>query len=135
MPNLIQNLRRPGKRDGLTPVASASSSQQPPLPLLRDDSRSTSPGLVAASEAVREKVGLFELSNKDGERDVDVVAVHGLQGDAYKTWEHDNGSLWLRDFLPADVPSARIMTFGYDSTVAFGNSVARLKDKALELLN
>lgn len=50
---------------------------------------------------------------------IEVVAVHGLQGDAYRTWEHDNGSLWLRDFLPEDIPNARIMTFGYDSTIAF----------------
>lgn len=40
------------------------------------------------------------------------MAFRGLQVDAYKTWEHDNGSLWLRDFLPAGIPHARIMTFG-----------------------
>lgn len=83
----------------------------------------------------REKIGLFELSTNESEKTVDIVAVHGLQGDAYKTWEHDNGSLWLRDFLPADIPNARIMTFGYDSTVAFSKSVAKIEDKALDLLN
>ncbi len=84
---------------------------------------------------IEEKIGLFELSNQDAEKTVDVVPVHGLQGHAYKTWEHDNGSLWLRDFLPADIAFARILTFGYDSTVAFSSSVAQLEDKALELLN
>lgn len=63
------------------------------------------------------------------------MAVHRLQGDAYQTWKHANGSLWLRDFLPTDIPDARIMTFGYDSTVAFCKSVADIEDKALELLN
>lgn len=58
-----------------------------------------------------------------------------MQGHAYKTWQHENGSLWLRDFLPADVPFARIFTFGYESTVAFSNSVSKLEDKALDLLN
>lgn len=63
------------------------------------------------------------------------MAVHGLQGDAYRTWEHDNGSLWLRDFLPADIPNARIMTFGDDSTIAFSKSVAKVDVNALGLLN
>jgi hypothetical protein len=83
----------------------------------------------------KEKIGLFELSRADASKTVDVVAVHGLQGDAFKTWEDRHGTLWLRDLLPEDIPSARIMTFGYDSTVAFSNSVARIEDKALDLLN
>ncbi len=83
----------------------------------------------------KEKIGLFELSKADASKTVDIVAVHGLQGDAFKTWEDRHGTLWLRDLLPEDIPSARIMTFGYDSTVAFSNSVARIEDKALDLLN
>jgi hypothetical protein len=90
---------------------------------------------VPASNVPEEKIGLFELTNRKEPWSIDVIAVHGLQGDAYKTWEHENGSLWLRDFLPTDVPFARIMTFGYDSTVAFSKSVAKLEDKALDLLN
>lgn len=91
---------------------------------------------MIASIFIKEgNVGLFELSDKQSSKTVDVVAIHGLQGHAYKTWEHENGSLWLRDFLPAGVPFARIFTFGYESTVAFSNSVAKLEDKALDLLN
>ena len=41
----------------------------------------------------RERVGLFELSAGNESKTVDVVAVHGLQGDAFKTCEHENGSL------------------------------------------
>lgn len=93
------------------------------------------PTLVSTKSVCRQNFGLFELSKTENETTVDVVAVHGLQGDAHKTWEHDDGSLWLRDFLPADIPFARIMTFGYDSTVAFSKSVAKIEDKALELLN
>ena len=83
----------------------------------------------------KEQVGLFELSKSDTAKAVDVVAVHGLQGDAYKTWTHENHTLWLRDMLPTEVPSARIMTFGYESAVAFSNSVSGIRDKALDLLN
>ena len=81
-------------------------------------------------------MGCFELSNQDIAKTVDVVAIHGLQGDAYQTWTYDdNGALWLRDFLPANLPFARITTFGYDSTIAFSNSVAKIDDIALYLLN
>lgn len=135
MSNFLKGRRSSDKRDRLHPVASALSGQQSPVSSSSSRARSSSPAAVATPEAVREKVGLFELSDKDVEKTVDVVAVHGLQGDAFKTWEHDNGSLWLRDFLPDDIPYARIMSFGYDSMVAFSNSVAKLEDKALELLN
>ena len=84
----------------------------------------------------RERYGLFELSsNEDNiEKTLDIVAVHGLQGDAFKTWEHENGSIWIRDFLPNDVPFARIFTFGYESAV-FSRSAATIEDKSLLLLN
>ena len=26
---------------------------------------------------------------------VDIVAIYGLNGDAYITWQHENGTLWL----------------------------------------
>ncbi|KAM5354912.1 hypothetical protein ACJ41O_001558 [Fusarium nematophilum] len=48
----------------------------------------------------------------------DVVAVHGLGGDSYRTWtEQSEGKLWLRDFLPESdkFQSARILTFGYNA--------------------
>ena len=65
-----------------------------------------------------------------------IVAIHGLGGDATKTWTHpQNGAYWLKDFLPADVPGARIFTFGYNANVVFGNSTANIRDHAKELLS
>ncbi|KAF8526338.1 hypothetical protein BU17DRAFT_40840, partial [Hysterangium stoloniferum] len=46
---------------------------------------------------------------------IDIVAVHGLDGHREASWTTDNGSLWLRDFFPQDVPAARILTYGYDA--------------------
>lgn len=86
---------------------------------------------LCAGNISKKKIGMFELSTNEREKTIDVVAVHGLQGDAYKTWEHENSCLWLRDLLPAEIPNARIMTFGYDSSVAFSKSVAKIRIKHL----
>lgn len=45
-----------------------------------------------------------------------VIAVHGLGGHREDSWTHPKTkAMWLRDFLPKNVPDARIFTFGYDS--------------------
>ena len=67
-----------------------------------------------------------------------IVAVHGLCGDPFDTWTDEttgNKKLWLRDFLPSQVPNARIMSYGYDSSVAFAKSDIELGDVAADLLN
>ena len=65
-----------------------------------------------------------------------IVAVHGLCGDPYDTWtEETSKKLWLRDFLPFQVPNTRIMSYGYDSFVAFSKSEIALEDVAADLLN
>jgi hypothetical protein len=91
-----------------------------------------------------EKYGLLEVANpivcspRDALKtyyDVDIVAVHGLNGDAYNTWTHKQSQkLWLRDFLPTDVPGARIYSFGYPSEVAFSADTGKLEDWARALL-
>ena len=67
---------------------------------------------------------------------VDIVAIHGLNGDAYKTWTHQkSGNLWLRDQLPRDLPGARIYTYGYPSHLLFSKSKAQIRDYASKLLS
>ena len=124
-----------GTGDG-TPVVAAGPSSASSGGKTGDKLAQTdTPVPVHIPSSDKEQIGLFELSKSDTAKAVDVVAVHGLQGDAYKTWTHENHTLWLRDMLPAEVPSARIMTFGYESAVAFSNSVSGIRDKALDLLN
>jgi len=51
------------------------------------------------------------------------------------TWTAENGKLWLRDFLPPQLPSARIMSFGYNSDTALRKAVTDIDDVALMLLS
>jgi hypothetical protein len=75
--------------------------------------------------------GLQVLNPPAHNADVDIVAVHGLGGDAFSTWTSSNDHFWLRDSLPQalktpptnfshgpdDSNIARVMTFGYDASV------------------
>jgi hypothetical protein len=64
-----------------------------------------------------------------------IVAVHGLGGDLIETWTHPKSkAFWLKDFLPKQIPEARIMTFGYNANAAFGQSTAEVVDHAKSLL-
>jgi hypothetical protein len=55
-------------------------------------------------------------------RGVDIITIHGIGG--YDSWKyHPNGVsqdseavFWVRDFLHADLPSARIFTYSYPSS-------------------
>ncbi|KAK8043433.1 hypothetical protein PG993_005863 [Apiospora rasikravindrae] len=91
-------------------------------------------------------IGLSTLFSPTGETIVDIVFVHGIQGHPERTWsvnEPENTSaglkkvrnwvkdglsskghtekpspvFWPQDFLPEELPQARIMTWGYDSMV------------------
>lgn len=68
-----------------------------------------------------------------------IVAVHGLnptntENHAYLTWTA-GGKLWLKDFLPEQLPNARVLLFGYNSNVAFETSTAGVREQAENLLN
>ena len=65
----------------------------------------------------------------------DIVAIHGINGDARRSWTHENGACWLRDFLPDQIPGARVFSFGYDAQVALTTSKGELDDFARSLLN
>lgn len=50
-----------------------------------------------------------------------VVAVHGLNGDRFKTWTtEESGKIWLKDpeLLPLNLKNSRILTYGYNAAVA-----------------
>ena len=75
----------------------------------------------------------------DEEVIVDIVALHGLNGHYWKTWTATSASgkatNWLEDFLPEQIPNARIMSYGYNSTVQLSKSVADIGTFAEQLLH
>jgi hypothetical protein len=44
-----------------------------------------------------------------------IIAIHGFDGHRIRSWTGQNGTLWLRYFLPGVVPEARVLTYGYNS--------------------
>jgi hypothetical protein len=83
---------------------------------------------------------LLDLRGAKSKR-TSIIAVHGLNGHAYGTWTCCEDSraniepMWLRDFLPNQLPSARILVYGYNSAVMGPNSgVSGVRDFALDLL-
>ncbi|KAI0163924.1 hypothetical protein GGR57DRAFT_451829 [Xylariaceae sp. FL1272] len=65
---------------------------------------------------------LHDPGGSDVEVPIDIVFVHGLGGHREGTWAGTEPSTgvrieWIRDLLPEDLPSARIITYGYDSDV------------------
>lgn len=90
----------------------------------------------------KERWGLFVLEPQDDNdpEAIDIVALHGLNGHWEKTWQSDKstskggGAMWLRDFLPQQIPHARIMSFGYDSVLLFSKSTSDVGTFAEQLL-
>ncbi|KAH7157846.1 ankyrin repeat-containing domain protein [Dactylonectria estremocensis] len=79
-------------------------------------------GAYQPNQPRTEKHGLFKLAESQPDPSesetypVDIIAVHGLNGDAYSTWTHSStGALWLRDFLPGFLPGCCVYTYGYPS--------------------
>ncbi|KAK3896546.1 hypothetical protein C8A05DRAFT_48439 [Staphylotrichum tortipilum] len=61
----------------------------------------------------------IKLLHSTAHATVDIVFVHGLTGDREKTWTARNASEpWPKTFLPSELPTVRVLTFGYDAYVA-----------------
>ncbi|KAF7914114.1 uncharacterized protein EAF01_000520 [Botrytis porri] len=101
--------------------------------------------VVPIDKELSERFGLFHLNPipvlpKNGESPykLDIVALHGIKGDAFKTWTEKNEdgvkNMWLRDQLPNELPGARIFSFGYDANVLFSRGTGTIEDFATALL-
>lgn len=88
-------------------------------------------GLNLLTVAAAEERGIGSAS---GSYPVDIVALHGITGDAFDTWTAPNDILWLRDFLPQDLPGARVFSYGYDASVFFTRAAGDIDSFARTLL-
>ncbi|KAK2016906.1 hypothetical protein LZ32DRAFT_523852 [Colletotrichum eremochloae] len=62
--------------------------------------------------------GITPLYGSSVSAKVDIVAVPGLGSHPLGTFKSpDNDDVWLRDFLPQDIPDVRILLYGYDTTL------------------
>ncbi|KAH7013380.1 hypothetical protein EDB80DRAFT_369920 [Ilyonectria destructans] len=67
---------------------------------------------------------------------VDIIAISGLGGHAFGSFKERGGAfMWLRDALPSDIPMARTMIYGYESTVAQSENIQNLEDLATSFCN
>ena len=85
-------------------------------------SKPTASGTGASSAPIGEgqNHGIRVLYEGGAEASVDIVFVHGLTGNAYKTWLHKEKGVmvhWPSELLKQDLPDARIMSFGYDADI------------------
>ncbi|CAI6284793.1 unnamed protein product [Periconia digitata] len=46
---------------------------------------------------------------------VDIVACTGIYGRPFVSWQHSEGTMWLRDYLPKDLQNCRILIWGKHS--------------------
>jgi hypothetical protein len=64
-----------------------------------------------------------------------VIAVPGLGCHPLGTWKApESVDVWLRDFLPKDVPNTRVLLYGYDTTLDKSDSKQSIVDLAKTLL-
>lgn len=140
MPSLQKLLRKlKTQRDGV----SHSGSGSPVNPPVSESSTNTASNgqqalivpLSDAQQATRVQPQSYDLAEKQGLRTIhlpspasdddedrvgnslDIVAVHGITGNAYDTWIHGNGTFWLRDLIPKDLPGVRIFSYRYPTDV------------------
>ena len=71
--------------------------------------------------------GFTPLYTPEGDIEIDIIALTGLAGHAFGSWAA-SPHMWLRDFLPEDLPRARVLLYGYDSNLVGTQSKHILTD-------
>ncbi|TLD22620.1 ribonuclease p mrp subunit protein [Venturia nashicola] len=81
--------------------------------------------------------GIKEIYCPANEADtgLDIVAVHGLNGDALKTWTSPKSKIcWLNhpDLLPKYMKHARVLVWGYNANISSLKGKETSKDRVLQ---
>ncbi|KAK1982091.1 ankyrin repeat-containing protein, partial [Colletotrichum cereale] len=79
--------------------------------------------------------GITPLYEAEGGADIDIIAVPGLGSHALGSWKSLNSDdVWLRDFLPKEIPTIRVLLYGYDTVLPGSLSKQSIKDLGSTLL-
>ncbi|PKS13158.1 hypothetical protein jhhlp_000500 [Lomentospora prolificans] len=112
--------QEPDRRGSLTSIAASITHKRRRSRDVRDDPL----GLVVLHSPV--------------DRSVDILFIHGLGGSSLRTWcrDKDLDFLWPQFWLPQEIPTARILTFGYNANFQSKREKASLtiSDFAADLL-
>lgn len=74
---------------------------------------------------------LYSPKDYPTEQQINILAISGLGGHALGSFVNKNdGHTWLVDSLPDDLPFARVILYGYESTVGGSSNFATIKDFA-----
>jgi hypothetical protein len=63
-----------------------------------------------------------------------LIAITGLASPAFGSWQNEEGAMWLRDYLPQDIPGLRIFIYGYPSKLHESVSRASMWDYTQEFM-
>ncbi|KAM7205418.1 Cytochrome P450, partial [Naviculisporaceae sp. PSN 640] len=102
------------ERQTLTLVLSSADATSSSIPADGKSAAHTAPSRDVKAYGIKE---LYRPVHTEPQ--LDIVAVHGLNGDALRTWTaKERKSSWLSDpeFLPRHVPHARVLTWGYNAS-------------------
>ena len=120
-----------------TPIeAYRTTPTLPTIPAIhpRSSSSSTTQGTTDRKD---DPLGLVVLYAPP-QRTVDVIFIHGLGGTSLRTWcrDRDANNLWPKLWLPEELPTARVLSFGYDAHFASrkGRASSTISDFAADLL-
>lgn len=86
------------------------------------------PGDELPPSELKDFYGFTPLYTPEENVEADVIAITGLAGHAFGSWAASPHTMWLRDFLPNDIPRARILLYGYDSNLTNSQSRNILTD-------
>lgn len=117
---------------------------QPPRSA-QDESCQAEPRLLERSnknhvETKPNFLGFTPLYQPPGDIVADVIAVTGLAEHPYGSWATSDGTMWLQDYIPKDIPDVRVLIYGYDSDLKdrkaraiIGNHGGNFRNKLLRM--